>query len=61
MREASRLEDQGIRFACFHEPDRNNELTAIATEPITGETRRYFRRYNLVEDELVSLHSTGPP
>ena len=48
-RETSRLMSKGIRFVEFHEPDRNDELTAIATEPIAGDARRMFRRYDLLE------------
>jgi hypothetical protein len=35
------------RVSCrtFYEPDRGDELTAIATEPIFGPRRRIFRRY----------------
>jgi hypothetical protein len=29
----------------FHEPDLSNQLTAIATEPISADRRRFFRRY----------------
>jgi hypothetical protein len=35
----------GISHSPFHEPDRGDELTAIATEPIYGPRRRLFRRY----------------
>ena len=60
-REASRLEFDGVRFASFYEPDRGNELTAIATEPIVGEGRHCFRRYNLLDEECVSSRARYPP
>ena len=42
---AKKLEKAGIRFRVFIEPDRDNESTALATEPISGETRRIFKNY----------------
>ena len=42
---ALRLNRLGIAFRSFHEPDLNDQLTAIATEPIPGDQRRHFRRY----------------
>jgi hypothetical protein len=35
----------GIAHRPFHEPDRGNELTALATEPVFGQRRRLLRRY----------------
>jgi hypothetical protein len=34
------LDGHQIRFARYHEPDRGNELTALATEPLRGRRRR---------------------
>lgn len=36
----------------FREPDRNNELTAIATAPLerTEETKRLFKKYQLLKE-----------
>jgi hypothetical protein len=39
------LRRSGIACRTFHEPDRNNELTAIGTEPVCGQRRRLFKRY----------------
>lgn len=48
--EQARLEALGVRTVSFREPDRNNELTAIATEPLVGEARRPMRRYRLLAE-----------
>jgi hypothetical protein len=46
---AFKLENAGIRFKMFFEPDRNDgEYTALATEPVFGETRNIFRNYTLL-------------
>jgi len=45
-----RLRRFGIAHRAFHEPDRGNELTAIGTEPISGERRRIFKRYRCLSD-----------
>jgi len=42
---ADRLERAGVRFALFREPDRNNEATALATEPLSGDLRGVLARY----------------
>lgn len=34
-----------IPHCAFREPDRDNELTAIAAGPIVGDARKHFRRY----------------
>ena len=57
-REVCRLEAFGIRFACFYEPDRGNELTAIATAPVDGEEHRLCHRYNLL---VQGTEARGPP
>jgi hypothetical protein len=45
---AERLRRLHIDFCPFHEPDRDNELTAVATAPISGADRRHFKRYRCV-------------
>ena len=47
---ARKLDNAGIRYRIFVEPDRDNEATAIATEPIFGEQRRLFRNYRCLGD-----------
>ena len=44
-----RLEQSGIRFKAWHEPDLNHQLSAIATEPISGEGRKHFSNYPLLK------------
>lgn len=43
-----RLVRQGVRCRAFIEPDLDNQLTALATEPVFDHTRRLFRRYQLL-------------
>lgn len=45
---ASKLNKAGIRYKVFIEPDRNDEATAIATEPVFGDAREHFRNYTLL-------------
>jgi hypothetical protein len=42
------LIDNGIDFTIFREPDLNNEITAVATKPLTGKQREIFKRYQLM-------------
>jgi hypothetical protein len=42
---ADRLERLGVRFALFREPDRNDEATALATEPLGPDRRAALSRY----------------
>ena len=53
---AAKLERLGIRFKAWYEPDKDNQLTAIATEPISGEKRRHMRDFQLLkvpEGEMI--------
>lgn len=45
----SKLKAHGVVVEPFYEADLDGQLTAIASEPIFGEQRRLFRRYNLLE------------
>jgi hypothetical protein len=42
---ADRLSLKDVRYALFREPDRNNEVTALATEPLADDRRRLLERY----------------
>lgn len=48
------LVDNGIKHAHFYEPDIGDELTAVATEPITGERRELFKKYQLLDGHVIS-------
>ena len=43
----SELKEAGIPFISFVEPDLNNSLTAIATKPINGISRNFFKKFCL--------------
>lgn len=42
-----RLEGRDIQTVLFREPDRDNEATALCTEPICGNRRKIFSKYPL--------------
>lgn len=50
LHERSRLEALGVNLLGFNEPDRDNQLTAIATEPLSGSKRRLMRRYKILDE-----------
>jgi hypothetical protein len=57
---ADRLERSGIRLALFREPDRNDEATALATEPLCGERRGALARYPcLTRSDLLSTSESA--
>ena len=39
---------KGIKTRTFREPDRNHELTAIATRPLRGQEREALSRFQLL-------------
>ena len=43
----AKVEAEGIKCVPFHEPDRDDELTAFATQPLQDRPK-LFRRYNLL-------------
>jgi len=49
LRQCERLEFRGIPFSPFYEPDQDNELTAIATAPVFGKTRKFFSNLPLLK------------
>lgn len=50
------LDRERVPYAPFREPDRDNELTAVATGPVYGPGRGLFRRFPLLKDP-----SAAPP
>lgn len=47
QKEVERLEASGIRYRSFHESDLDGRLTAVATEPLFGDTRRRLSHLTL--------------
>lgn len=45
----NRLKEAGIKYTAFLEDDMDNQMTAIATEPVSGETRNFFSKYMLLK------------
>lgn len=43
------VEHGKIPFAAFREPDRDNEFTALATVPLSGKDRDFFKKYQLIK------------
>jgi hypothetical protein len=43
------LKSHNIKFKEFREPDRNNELTAIATELLFDEKRIHMKKFQLLK------------
>jgi hypothetical protein len=58
---ADRLDRAGIRFTLFHEPDCQNQATALATEPLSSDRRGKLARYPcLTRADLLSTPEGGP-
>lgn len=45
---AAELSKQKIKFSTFREPDIGDQMTAIASEPLTGTDREAFKRFQLL-------------
>ncbi len=43
------LNQTNIKYKVFIEPDIGDEITALATEPLSGEERRFFKKYQLLK------------
>tara|TARA_B100000614_G_scaffold262909_1_gene300496 strand:+ start:72110 stop:72298 length:189 start_codon:yes stop_codon:yes gene_type:complete len=57
MRAADALDKAGISYRLFREPDRNNEVTALATETLRGERRSFFKRFQLLNPSAEGTRS----
>jgi hypothetical protein len=58
---ADRLERCGVRFQLFREPDRTDEATALATEPLGPDRRALLARYPcLTHTDLMAANLTQP-
>ena len=44
----SKIKDSGLECAVWTEPDKNNQVTAIAVQPVSGEQRRLFHKLQLI-------------
>lgn len=45
------LTENGVRFALFEEEDLGGQPTALASETVTGERRKIFRRFSLLKEK----------
>lgn len=43
------LIENGVRHVHFYESDLDDELTALACEPVYGERRKLFRKFQLLK------------
>ena len=55
----SYLIENEVQHVHFYEPDIGHELTAIATQPIFGEQRKLFRKFQLVRPKHVEMVRGG--
>jgi hypothetical protein len=44
----NKTQQNGIRCTVFREADLDDQATALATEPVYGDTRRIFQNYQLL-------------
>ena len=58
-RQLHRCQRLGVRLRPFFEPDRANELTAFATQPVSGTARRLFRILRLLRPEPPAAPPKG--
>lgn len=42
------IQSLGVRCFPFYENDLDNQLTSFATEPVTGDTRKLFKKLQLI-------------
>lgn len=49
-----KLSKNNIKCQWFVEPDIGNQVTALATEPVYGDTRLLFRNYQILKPETAN-------
>lgn len=53
LHDLNKLKQLGIQIVEWREPDRNNELTAFACAPVSGDDRKHFRNFQLMRMEAA--------
>ena len=53
---ARRLDSLGISYRIFREPDIGDQFTALCTGIVSGDSRRHFRKYRLLESGTRQRH-----
>lgn len=53
------IDGQGIKTRLFLEPDKDNEATAFATEPVKEEQREHFANFKTLRFKKGFLHHLG--
>lgn len=48
-----RLQQHGIRCKPFFESDLGDQLTSFATEPLNGDSRQLFKKYQCLQDDRL--------
>jgi hypothetical protein len=51
LQAAERLSSQGIEHVVFHEPDNNMGFSALASQPVSSESSRAFKKWPLWKHE----------
>jgi hypothetical protein len=49
---AKKLQEANIGFKAFQEPDIGNQFTALATEPVFGDKRLFFKNFQLLKGDI---------
>jgi hypothetical protein len=59
MAAADHLFRHDVRFTLFREPDRDNQATALASDPVYGERRQWFERFRCLHREDTASQVPG--
>jgi hypothetical protein len=49
---AKKLDACSVKYKMFIEPDRDNEATSLATEPIFEDKRKIFKNYQCLKEKV---------